>query len=44
MEPYIEVVAAETIRNSVDELHDILDRTFDDLTAGKNVFMMILQI
>ena len=38
MEPYIEVVAAETIRNSVDELHDILDRTFDDLTAGKNVF------
>lgn len=38
MEPYIEVVEAETIRNSVDELHDILDRTFNDLTASKNVF------
>lgn len=36
MEPYIEVVKAETIRNSVDELHDLLDKTFDDLTDSKN--------
>ncbi len=36
MEPYIEVVEAEKIRNSVDELHDLLNKTFDDLTATKN--------
>lgn len=37
MEPYIEVVEAETIRNTVDELHDLIDLTFDDLTDSKNI-------
>lgn len=37
MEPYIEVTEAETIRASVNELHDLVDKTLTDLTDGKNV-------
>lgn len=36
MEPYIEVVEAEKIRSSVDELHDLINKTFDDMTDSKN--------
>ena len=37
MEPYIEIIEAETIRTSVNDLHDLVDKTLDDLTDGKNV-------
>lgn len=37
LEPYIEVIEAETIRSSVNELHDLVDKTLNDLGDGKNV-------
>ncbi len=37
MEPYIEIIEAETIRTSVNDLHDLVDKTLTDLTDGKNV-------
>lgn len=36
MEPYIEVDEAESLRNAVNKLHDLIGRTLDDLQAGKN--------
>lgn len=37
MEPYIEVIEAETLRSAVNELHDLLEKTLDDMKAGKDV-------
>ena len=37
MEPYIEVIEAETIRSAVDELHDILEKTLNDFDEGEDV-------
>ena len=36
MEPSIAVNEAESLRNAVDKLHDLIGRTLDDLQAGKN--------
>ena len=36
MEPYIEVDEAESLRNAVNKLHDLIGRTLEDLQAGKN--------
>jgi len=36
MEPYIEVDEAESLRNAVNKLHDLIDDTIDDMQAGKN--------
>lgn len=36
MEPAIEVDEAESLRNAVDKLHNLIGRTLDDLQAGKN--------
>lgn len=36
MEPYIEVDEAESLRNAVNKLHDLIDKTLVDLQAGKN--------
>ena len=36
MEPHIEVDEAESLRSSVNKLHDLIGRTLDDLQAGKN--------
>ena len=36
MEPYIEVDEAESLRNAVNKLHDLIDQTIDDMQAGKN--------
>lgn len=36
MEPYIEVDEAESLRNAVNKLHDLIGRTLEDLHAGKN--------
>lgn len=37
MEPYIEVDEAESLRNAVNKLHDLIDDTIDDMQDGKNV-------
>lgn len=37
MEPYIEVDEAQSLRNAVDELHDLIAKTLDDMEDGKNV-------
>lgn len=37
MEPYIEVDEAESLRNAVNKLHDLIAKTIDDMQAGKNV-------
>jgi len=37
MEPYIEVDEAESLRNAVNKLHDLIEKTIDDMQAGKNV-------
>lgn len=37
MEPYIEIDEAESLRNAVNKLHDLIDDTIDDMQAGKNV-------
>lgn len=36
MEPYIEVNEAESLKNAVDKLHDLIEKTLDDLGAGKD--------
>ena len=36
MEPYIEVDEAESLRNAVNKLHDLIDGTLDHLQSGKN--------
>lgn len=37
MEPYIEVDEAESLRNAVNKLHDLIEKTLDDLGEGKDV-------
>ena len=37
MEPYIEVDAAESIRDAVNKLHDLVQQTLDDMEEGTNV-------
>lgn len=36
MEPYIEVNEAESIRKAVDKLHDLIDKTINDMQASKD--------
>lgn len=35
MEPYIEVDEAESLRNAVNKLHDLIDKTLSDYQSGK---------
>ncbi|MCD8039688.1 MAG: hypothetical protein LUE96_11490 [Lachnospiraceae bacterium] len=37
MEPYIEVNEAESLRSAINKLHDVIDKTIDDVEATKNV-------
>lgn len=37
MEPYIEYKQADSIRKEIDTLHDMIEKTLDDMTACKNV-------
>lgn len=37
MEPYIEIDEAESLRNAVNKLHDLIGKTIDDMQEGKNV-------
>ena len=37
MEPYIEVNEADSLRNAVNKLHDLIDKTLDDMQGGKDV-------
>ena len=37
MEPYIEVDEAESLRNAVNKLHDLIDNTLVDMQEGKDV-------
>lgn len=37
MEPYIEVDAAESIRDAVNKLHDLIQKTLDDMQEGTDV-------
>ncbi len=37
MEPYIEVDEAESLRNAVNKLHDLIEKTLDDLGEEKHV-------
>lgn len=36
MEPYIEVNEAQSLRSAVNRLHDLIEKTIDDMEAGKN--------
>lgn len=36
MEPYIEVDEAASLRNAVNKLHDLIEKTIDDMEEGKN--------
>ncbi|MCH5343233.1 MAG: hypothetical protein J1E64_04265 [Acetatifactor sp.] len=36
MEPYIEVDEAESLRNAINKLHDLINKTLDDIHAEKN--------
>ena len=36
MEPFIEINEAESLRNAVDKLHDLIDKTINDMQATKN--------
>ncbi len=36
MEPYIEVDEAASLRNAVNKLHDLIEKTINDMEAGKN--------
>lgn len=36
MEPYIEVDEAESLRNAVNKLHDLIDKTLTDYQSGKD--------
>lgn len=37
MEPFIEINEAESLRDAVNKLHDLIDKTIDDMQATKNV-------
>lgn len=37
MEPYIEIIEAETIKSAVNELHDLLDKTITDMDDGGDI-------
>lgn len=37
MEPFIEIDEAESLRNAIDKLHDIIEKTIDDMESAKNV-------
>lgn len=37
MEPYIEVIEADTLQGAINTLHDLIDKTIDDMQAGKDV-------
>lgn len=37
MEPHVEVDEAQSLRNAVNKLHDLIGRTLDDLKSGKDV-------
>ncbi len=43
MEPFIEIDEAESLRNAVNKLHDLIDKTIDDLQAGKDVIKMVFE-
>jgi len=36
MEPYVELNEADSLRAEVDKLHDLVERTINDMEAGKN--------
>ena len=36
MEPFIEINEAESLRDAVDKLHDLIDKTINDMQATKN--------
>ncbi|MDE7323025.1 MAG: hypothetical protein K2N73_09940 [Lachnospiraceae bacterium] len=37
MEPFIEIDEAESLRNAIDRLHDIIEKTINDMDAAKDV-------
>lgn len=37
MEPYIEVNEAESLRSAINKLHDLIDKTLDDIKSTKDV-------
>lgn len=37
MEPFIEIDEAESLRNAIDKLHDLIEKTLDDMQKAKNV-------
>lgn len=37
MEPFIEIDEAESLRNAIDKLHDIIEKTIDDMDSAKDV-------
>lgn len=37
MEPFIEIDEAESLRSAINKLHDVIDKTLDDIKATKNV-------
>lgn len=37
MEPFIEVNEAESLRSAINKLHDVIDKTLDDMKTTKNV-------
>lgn len=37
MEPFIEINEAESLRNAINKLHDVIDKTLDDIKLTKNV-------
>lgn len=37
MEPFIEVNEAESLRSAINKLHDVIDKTLDDIKRTKNV-------
>jgi len=37
MEPFIEIDEAESLRNAINKLHDLIDKTIDDMQAAKDV-------
>jgi hypothetical protein len=36
LEPYIELNEAESIKEAMDKLHDLIEKTLDDMSAGSN--------
>ena len=37
MEPFIEIDEAESLRNAIDKLHDVIEKTIDDMDTTKGV-------